>query len=243
VEARDGGRGGRGSRLRRGAVVPLVLAAVIALVSTGCGSPRYEYVTDKKAGVFLKVPNGWNHQQLSTPVLLGIDARNVSPEMYAALSQREWVTGIDAARTFDQTRLLAPDGPVPKGFVQVRTLLPEEANAMSTNDLRDLVLSIDDAQAAQAQAIKRDPMGARLAPAFQLLVDESVKRDGGVHGVHLVYQISTATGLVTFDQTSLLDRDQTMLYQLVLACSALCYVEHGSDIDVVQSSFTIKPTD
>jgi hypothetical protein len=113
---------------------------------------------------------------------------------------------------------------------------------MSTNDLRDLVLSIDDAQAAQAQAIKRDPMGARLAPAFQLLVDESVKRDGGVHGVHLVYQISTATGLVTFDQTSLLDRDQTVLYQLVLACSALCYVEHGSDIDVVRSSFTIKPT-
>ncbi|WP_235497657.1 MULTISPECIES: hypothetical protein [unclassified Frankia] len=236
-------RRGPRSRLRSGPV--LVIAAVVALLAgaAGCGSPSYQYVTNKKDGAFLKVPAGWTHQEMPGPALFGIDARNVSPEMLRTLMSREWVVGLDASEKFDETSLFVPDAALPKGFVQVRHLLPEEARSVSTNDLRNFVVTVDDAVAAQEEAVRRDPYGARLAPSFLLLRDESVSRDAGVHGVHLIYQVATAAGLVTIDQTSLLDQNQTVLYQLVLACSALCYAQHGVQISEVTGSFTIKPTD
>jgi len=242
VEARR-----RGPRPRRSFVLSLLtalLAASVLLFSVvSCGSSGYEYVTNKDDGAFLKIPREWNHQEMPGPALFGIDARTVSPEMLRGLMSREWVVGIDAAETFDETSLFVPDAPVPKGFVQVRHLLPEEANAISTNDLRNFVVSIDEAVAAQEEAVRRDPYGARLSPSFLLLADERVQQDSGVHGVHLIYQVATTAGLVTIDQTSLLDQNQTVLYQLVLACSALCYAQHGEQINEVTSSFTIKPTD
>lgn len=221
----------------------LSVVAAVMLAAGGCGSPRYQYVTNKKDGAFLRVPNSWNHQEMPGPALFGIDARNVSPEMLQGLMSREWVVGLDAGARFDATRLLVPDAALPKGFAQVRHLLPEEANAVSTNDLRNFVLSVDDAQAAQDQAVRADPYGARLAPSFLLLADEVVHKKDGVHGVHLVYQVKTDAGLVTIDQTSLLDNGQSVLYQLILACSSLCYAQHGAQIGDVAKSFTIKPTD
>ncbi|WP_374121966.1 hypothetical protein [Frankia sp. AiPa1] len=220
-----------------------MVTAAVVLLAGGCGSPSYQYVTNKKDGAYLRVPNSWDHQEMPGPALFGIDARNVSPEMLQGLMSREWVVGIDAGARFDATRLLVPDAVQPKGFVQVRHLLPEEANAVSTNDLRNFVLSVDDAQAAQEQAVRQDPYGARLSPSFLLLTDEVVHKKAGVHGVHLVYQVKTDAGLVTIDQTSLLDSGQTMLYQLILACSSLCYAQHGAQISDVARSFTIEPTD
>jgi hypothetical protein len=223
----------------------LLLLSVVAVVllAGGCGSPGYKYVTNKKDGAFLRLPNAWNHEEMPGPALFGIDARNVSPEMLQGLMSREWVVGIDAGARFDNTRLLVPDATRPKGFVQVRHLLPEEANAVSTNDLRNFVLSVDDAEAAQEKAVREDPYGARLSPSFLLLVDEIVRKKDGVHGVHLVYQVRTDAGLVTIDQTSLLDNAQTVLYQLILACSSLCYAQHGQQIGDVAKSLTIEPTD
>lgn len=226
-----------------GMVGALAAVATLFLTIAACGSSGYEYVTNKDDGAFLKVPAAWSYQEMPGPALFGIDARTVSPEMLRGLMSREWVVGIDAAEKFDETNLFVPDAPLPKGFAQVRHLLPEEANAVSTNDLRNLVVSVDDAVAAQEDAARQNPYGARLAPSFLLLVDEPVAQDDGVHGVHLVYQVATAAGLVTIDQTSLLDQNQTVLYQLVLACSALCYAEHGQQIGEVASSFTIRPTD
>ncbi|SBW27282.1 hypothetical protein FDG2_5253 [Candidatus Protofrankia californiensis] len=233
---------GRGSRTLRGRVMPAVpalLAAVVLLV--GCGSARYEYVTNKDAGTFLKIPSAWQQHPMLGPAFVGIDARNVSPEAARLLASREWVVGIDAAAKFDDKNLLLPDAPEPKGFVQVRQLLPEEAATLSTNDLRNLLVSIEDAEQEQAEQVRQDPEGARLSPHFLLLTDESVHKEGGVHGVHLVYQLRVDTGLVTIDQTSLFDQDQTMLYQLVFACSSWCYDQHGAQIHQVQTSFTIKP--
>ncbi|EIV96048.1 hypothetical protein FraQA3DRAFT_5909 [Frankia sp. QA3] len=238
--------GRRTTRPRRkslpGTLLLLTVAVAVLLVG-GCGSPSYEYVTNKKDGAFLRVPNEWNHQEMPGPALFGIDARNVSPEMLRGLMSREWVVGIDAAQRFDDSRLLVPDATLPKGFAQVRHLLPEEANAVSTNDLRNFVLSVDDAVAAQEKAVRQDPYGARLTPDFLLLADEVVHKKDGVHGVHLVYQVQTDAGLVTIDQTSLLDNGQTVLYQLILACSSLCYAQHADQIGDVAKSFTIEPTD
>ncbi|WP_131747832.1 hypothetical protein [Frankia sp. Cppng1_Ct_nod] len=221
------------------AVVSVLLAALLLLA--GCGSARYQYVTNKGAGTFLKIPTSWRHQVLFGPAYIGIDARNVSPEAARVLASREWLVGIDAAAKFDDKNLLLPDATQPKGFVQVRQLLPEEAATLSTNDLRNLFVSIDQEEQAQVEAVRTDPQGARLAPHFLLFADEVVHKGGGVHGVHLVYQLRLNNGLVTFDQTSLLDQDQTVLYQLVFACSSWCYAEHGAEIQKVQTSFTIKP--
>jgi hypothetical protein len=224
----------------RAAVAGAVACAL--LIAAGCSSPANKYVTNKAAGVYVKVPDGWSHVQIQDPQLLGIDARQMSPDMYVALSSREWMTKLDASGSTQPTSALSPDAQQPNGFLQVRQLLPEEAKTISTDSLRNLLVSIDDAQAAQDQAVKQDPIGARLRPAFLLLADETVKKADGVHGVHLVYQLSTAAGLAEIDQTSLLDRDQTVLYQLVLTCTALCYDQNGPAVGQVLKSFTIKPT-
>ena len=179
---------------------------------------------------------------MTGPALFGIDARDVSPEALRDLAEREWLVGIDGGTSFDTTALVVPDAGRPKGFVQVRSLLPEEAAAISTNDLRNLFIDVEAAEAAQREANRTDPYGSRLAPAFDLLVDEASRRDGGVHGVHLVYQLATEQGLVTVDQTSLLDQDQTVLYQLVLACAASCYDAYAAEVAEVRTSFTIMPT-
>jgi hypothetical protein len=221
-----------------------LLAGLLAFVLASCGSPRYEYVTNKRAGTFLKIPTGWKHREVPELPMVGIDARNISPEGAQAVLKRTWVVGIDAAPTFDADHLLVADAPSPKGFVEVRQLLPTEARSISTNSLRNLLVPVDASVAAQQEATRRNP-GAEaqnlLTPGFLLLADQDVHQAGGVHGTHLVYQLRTDAGLVTVDQTSLLDRDQTVLYHLVIACSSLCYAENGAKISEVQKSFTIKP--
>lgn len=226
-----------------GRAVPVLLAAALLLTTAACGSARDEYVTNKEAGLFVKLPDGWSQVRITDPLLLGIDSRAMSPEMLLALNTRFWTMQIDASGSTEPTAALVPDADRPNGFVQVRYLLPEEANTISTNSLRDLLVPVDQAALAQEEKIRQDPVNARLQPEFLLLVDEPVQQEGGVHGVHLVYQIRTATGLVTIDQTSLLDQDQTVLYQLVLACTALCYLQNGGEIAGVQKSFTVKPVD
>jgi hypothetical protein len=234
-----------GSRRWSGPVLRAAVAGAVVgvlLLTAACGSASNKYVTNKAAGVYVKVPDGWSHVRIQDPQLLGIDARQMSPDMYVALSSREWMTKLDASGSTKPTTALAPNSTVPNGFLQVRTLLPEEAKSISTDSLRDLLVSVDDAEAAQEAAIKQDPINARLSPQFLLLADDTVKKPDGVHGVHLVYQLSTSAGLAEIDQTSLLDRDQTVLYQLVITCSATCYAENGSSVAKVQGSFTIKPT-
>lgn len=223
----------------RVAVAGLVAGAL--LFAAACGSASDKYVTNKAAGVYVKLPDGWSQARVSEPLLIGLDARELSPEMYAILRQIDWMTGIDASGNA-KPDVFNPAANQPNGFVQVRQLLPEEAKNISTNDLRDLVVSIDQAKAAQDQLVKQNPVTARLQPAFLLILEESVKRANGVHGVHLIYQVSTSTGLVTFDQTSLLDSQQTVLYQLVLTCTALCYAQYSPSVSSVQHSFTVNPT-
>lgn len=238
--ARAADRRRRSWSVLRAAVAGAVVGVLV--LTSACSSASNKYVTNKAAGVYVKVPEGWSHVQIQDPQLLGIDARQMSPDMYVALSQREWMTKLDASGSTQPTSALAPDSQQPNGFLQVRQLLPEEAKTISTDSLRNLLVSVDDAQAAQDAAIKQDPIGARLHPAFLLLADETVKKADGVHGVHLIYQLSTSAGLAEIDQTSLLDQNQTVLYQLVITCTALCYAQNSPAVDKVLSSFTIKPT-
>jgi hypothetical protein len=222
------------------ATLPAVLGLVLVLA--GCGSSSYDYVTNKKAGTFLKVPKDWSNFRQLGPVFVGIDAKQLSPEAASALASREWVVGLDANTPPDQKRLLVADSGEPKGFVQVRELLPEEAEQLSTADLRNQIIDLTAAEQAQQQAVTKDPQAARIAPQFLLLSNEDVHKAAGIHGVHMVYQVRTEAGLATVDQTSLLDRDQTRLYQLIIACTARCYATKRGDVERVQSSFTIKPT-
>jgi len=231
-------------RLGTWPVVRTAAAAAVAgvlLMTSACGSATDKYVTNKSAGVYVKLPDGWSQARVQEPLLIGLDARELSPEMYSLLRQIDWLTSIDASGN-EKPNVLNPAAEAPNGIVQVRQLLPEEAKGISTNDLRDLVVSIDQSQAAQDQLVQQDPVNARLKPAFLLILDEQVKKANGVHGVHLIYQISTSAGLVTFDQTSLLDSQQTVLYQLVLTCTALCYAQYSPSVTSVQHSFTVNPT-
>jgi hypothetical protein len=232
----------RSHRTRGRALLAGCLLVVVLGAAASCASPRYDYVTNKTAGAYMKIPRDWTSQRLNGPALMGIDAKNVSPEGLSVLASQTWLVGIDSATTFDAQHLLVPDATHPKGYLEIRNLLPNEANALSLNDLRNLVIPMDQAQLAQTQALQTDPQSALATPEVLTLVDDTIHNSDGVHGVHLVYQIRTTDGLVTFDQTSLLDSKLTRLYQLVVACSSECYALNRPAIDDIQTSFTVKPT-
>jgi hypothetical protein len=61
-----------------------------------------------------------------------------------------------------------------------------------------------------------------------------------VHGVRETFQYTFPTGQSdTFDEDSLTNADQTVVYYLLVHCTNACYAQNQSAIDTVMTSFTI----
>ena len=82
-----------------------------------------------------------------------------------------------------------------------------------------------------------------LLPGFELLDDEIITRDGGLHGVRVDYnylfqtQITQATH--TFDMTALTNADSSVLYMFIIRCTADCYRKRAAEFNTVATSFTV----
>jgi hypothetical protein len=74
-------------------------------------------------------------------------------------------------------------------------------------------------------------------------------RKGGLKGSHVVYEIESASGMVTFDQTTLLDPQQYAnpltgagmfkVYVLSIHCNSECYEKNKVQIADVVNSWTV----
>jgi hypothetical protein len=206
----------------------LLFVALTIIGLSACGAPAYTYVADGSAGTFYKVPTQWH--QLSQK---NLDAALTSEGLSG---NGVWSTAFDAASTPSGDDFLAPDLAQPFVWAEVGTLSSTASNEVSYNMLRDFMLPVSSsARSAETNFPLTD---------FKSLRDQTITAAQGVHGVRETFQYTFPTGEAdTFDEESLTNADQTVVYFLLVHCTNACYEQNQSSIDTVMTSFTIgSPT-
>jgi len=216
----------RAFRSTRGLTGGLVLLFSVLMVIglSACGAPAYNYVADDSAGTFYKVPTQWH--QLSQK---NLDAALTSEGLSGA---GIWSTAFDGASAPSGTDFLAPDISKPFVFAEVGTLNSTASNAVSYNMLRDFMLPVTSSARSEDTTF---PL-----TGFKSLRDQTITGAQGVHGVRETFQYTFPTGQSdTFDEDSLTNADQTVVYYLLVHCTNACYAQNQNAINTVMTSFTI----
>ncbi len=121
--------GGYWSMVRVGAVA--LLTAVLAL--TACGSD-YQYVSNRDAGAYFKVPESW--EVYETDDLLRVEDGGMSDDEVDDRSESLWVRGFDAAEEPAPDHVLDATATSPRGYAEVRLLSASERDALDYSELR-----------------------------------------------------------------------------------------------------------
>ena len=197
----------------------LALAFTVSLVA--CSGSGYHYVTSKKTGVFLRVPNDWR--------VFNRDALAEGLKQSGSSLDEEtlFIAGFDSAPkpSIVHVAPLDPGSDHPTGLVRVKQLTGEERDVVSFQALRNLLLPVD--QGMQDNKVKL--LGrADLAPK------------AGLRGQRYVYQVlKDEGGSFIVDQTALVDSKTERLFMLAVACEAGCYADNRKTVDKVVTSWTV----
>jgi hypothetical protein len=220
----------RAFRSRRGLTggLTLLFGALTMIGLSACGAPAYTYVADGSAGTYYKVPIQW-HQLSQKNLDAALTAEGLSGDGI-------WSTAFDAASTPSGGDFLSPDLAKPFVWAEVGTLSPTASAEVSYNMLRDFMLPVS---SSGRQEDTTFPL-----TDFKSLRDQTITAPQGVHGVRETFQYTFPTGEVdTFDEDSLTNADQTVVYYLLVHCTNACYEQNQNAINTVMTSFTIgSPT-
>jgi hypothetical protein len=206
------------------------MGALATVGLSACGAPSYTYVADSAAKAYYKVPTQW-HQ---------ISQKDLDAALKAAGGSADgiWSTAFDADTAPSGSNFLAPSITKPFVFAEVGTLSPTVSNEISYNVLRDFMLPVTSTTREQ------DAASGFPLTNFKSLLDQTITGQQGVHGVRETFQYTFPGGIVdTFDEDVLTNADQTVVYFLMVHCTATCYSQDQNNIDTVMSSFTVgSPT-
>jgi len=217
---------------RRGIVEGLVLLVVGGLVVAGlsaCGAPSYKYVADSPNKTYFKVPNPWDGISSTTlgPVIAG--------QLGTLYGTGTWYSAYDdnnkpSANDFLSFQLTKP-------FVSAEIIpLPTSArDVVSYNTLRDFWFPVT-ATARQNFAAA----GNTSLSNFVQYRDDTITAKNGVHGVRETFQYTYQKSTDVWDEETLTNADQTIVYFLVVHCSLACFAQNIKDINAVMTSFTIE---
>ncbi|BCB83396.1 hypothetical protein [Phytohabitans suffuscus] len=206
----------------------------VALLVGACGAPEFEYVKNSEQQTYFKVPNEW--AQVDQDAL---DAWAVEEEPDSAAaelrSQLMWTVAYDAAEDPDLAHIASTAStPQPVVWAKVERLVPTAAAAISLNELRDMWLPVTE---DRRQFFEEN--GVEL-PYFELLHDEVLTPEKGLHGVRVVYNWRMPGRLHTFDMTALVNDDASVRYMLLVRCTASCYQERFDELQNIVTSFTVR---
>jgi hypothetical protein len=222
----------RAFRSTRGLVggLTILLAAVLTIGLSACGSPQYTYVADTPAGTYYKVPHDWH--QISQKSL------NAALQAAGGSGAGVWLTAFDAGTAPSADHFLAANVGQPFVFAEVGTLSSTVSNELSYNMLRDFMLPVT-SNSRQSDAANGFPL-----TNFKQLRDQTITGTKGVHGVRETFQYTFPGGTAdTFDEDVLTNASQTVVYFLMVHCTNSCYSQNQNKIDTVMSSFTVgSPT-
>lgn len=215
---------------RRGALLGAVVATS-ALLLGACGQSKFQYVSNRDVGSYLKIPTAWPVEDVT--------ARDAEGRV------EEPPQGIDsiwhlAFSTGDTTSVDVKQLPTEvRGSVQVFSVRDYYRETFSISRLRASVFlgNIDPVYPEQ----DIDSRTNRLV-GYQLLAE-----DDGLTGSRVIANLNLDTSgeegsaaWVTQDVTLLFDNQEGMVYVLSMYCGGDCYERNQDEIDQVATSFTVR---
>lgn len=196
------------------------LAATLAVAGAlaGCGGSGYEYVANRREGVYFKVPDDWRvfgNEELLDPDEAG---------------GGRWVRGFDAARVPDPDRVFVVASETPRGFAEVRPLGAAEREDVSLVSLRKVGFGeIDPLEFAQ-----QNPEELRILEYDDVVLDDA-------RGTHLRVAAEDQDGVgIVIDQTVLVDDATSTRYWFTVGCTEACWDAHEDEIEEVVDSWTLE---
>ena len=217
-------------QLRRTAV-GLVTAAIMLAGLAACAAPAYNYAADDADQAYFKVPSAWPEvgpQTMSVFQLsLGTTLVGTGSGTFA------WTRAYDAT-PHPSASLLLVGSPTPVVYASVHDLATDLRNALSFNQMRDLVFPVTAAARKQAAA-----SGINLS-GFTLFGSSTITTNDGVRGINEVYGFLLGGKPVVFDQTVLTNSSTTKLYLLLVQCDEKCFSSNVAQIKTVVQSFTVR---
>lgn len=208
-------------------VITLIGAGLVAVgLLAGCANSGYDYVKSSSDKTYFKVPSKWTlFDEEDIVDRLGGDLTDAQRQQTL---DETWRVAFDVSPNPTLRHLGATSARDPSGLAVVRTLSFDDADAMSLGSLRNYFFDID------------TMMDDETA---EVVSYEDLEFDGGFHGSHLVANLTMSDGgVMTIDQTLLLDQATTKLYALIVSCSSVCYEQNSKDIKQVVDSWTVRAT-
>jgi hypothetical protein len=224
------------SRSERGWLAGAVALLSVLALTAGCGKAEYRYIANQDEKTYFKVPSDW-HEINSAAVDEGFGPP-ANPDSATALIQQRltWSAAFDAddePMPEHMTRVITSPSPVVYVTIRYQTLA--ERDAVSFDTMRDFFLPVTQNSRALAEEA-----GLALT-SFELLYDQVLTTDDGMRGVRVVYNYEFPTGVMhTFDQTAYANADSSILYFMLLRCTARCYRERAVELDAIATSFTVR---
>jgi hypothetical protein len=213
---------GRGRRGRRAGALAVVLA--VAALAGACSGSGYQYVTNRSAGTYFKIPDDWELFEVT-----------VEDRPEAVAPDRPWQVVFDASPD-PSLEHLGELGDHPVGFAKIVTYTSEsDRSTVSLSTLRGLAING-----------QGDPLAliADGNDSIELVDYQDVVTDDGYHGNRIVLNVKTTGGdFATVAQIAMLDPATTKLYQLQVACLSSCFDRYRTEIDRLLDSWTIDPKD
>ncbi|MEI6406321.1 MAG: hypothetical protein WCO85_02220 [Actinomycetes bacterium] len=210
-----------------GALCFVVIISSLAL--TSCSGPSRLYAVDKTDGVYFSVPKNWI--RVSNAALNAREGQGATGTALDRLYAVKWQEAFSPSKKITSSHVLSLVAPtVPLAYIRVRSLLPEEIDAVSYNSLRNMIVPVT----SWASGLDA------TAPEFQLLDDaESIQKIA--RGVHTVFEFTPKKGVSqTIDQTALVSDDRSTIYVLIVRCTSTCFSKNLKVIDEIVSSFTVR---
>lgn len=207
--------------------ITCALLGIFSLVS--CGTPSKIYSKNSQLGVFFTVPSDWHkipEEEIRSYEVEGADA---SAKNKADLVL--WQEAFSESPKTSAKNVLQLEAPKAlTAFARVRALTMDEADAMSYNGLRNLVLPVTDLISGTSQVVGD----------FQLLDESEVVTDKA-RGLQTLFSFTPKGGVnETIHQIALLSNDRSSIYFFLVRCSTECFNDSQSVVDEIVKSFTVK---
>lgn len=214
-------------------VIAIVFAGTLLL--SACGAPEFEYVKNSDHKTYFKIPSNWEkvNQDALDEWAVGADPDSATAKIR---DQLLWTVAYDADAAAPAVAHVYGMLPTPKpvAWAKVEQLLPAQSDSVSFDALRNAVMPVtQDAREAATAA------GSTLTD-FELLRDEVLTPEKGLHGVRVVFNYALLGQLHTFDLTALVNDDASLLYMLFVRCSAKCYADRADELEGIVTSFTVR---
>ncbi len=204
------------------------LVFVLSLILTGCAGPSQQYGFSKAEGVYFALPNSWH--QISSKSLNAHEATSTTAGAAEKLALVKWQVGYSTDPKIGPKEVFnfePTDSPI--AFARVRSLFPDEINAVSYNTLRDLIVPITD--------WVTNPNAA--TPEFSIIDDYEVA-EKSARGVRTIFSFTKNGRAQTVDQTAMVSTDRQTIYIFIIRCSDACYAKNKVEMTKISDSFTVR---